>query len=178
MGGHEEQGLWIGGVNVAEAVDQKDKIVYALEQPPTFKEGDEVDVKIDWDYRFRIMRVHSATHIVFKFVKEKIPNLSLIGSNISVDKGRIDFNYPDSIGEMLPELAEKANALISESKEIRTYDDPENPGRRWWEIEGFDKMPCGGTHVASTGEIGPVSVTKIEKKGKHNRRVNVALADA
>ncbi|HSS65631.1 MAG TPA: alanyl-tRNA editing protein, partial [Gammaproteobacteria bacterium] len=110
---------------------------------------------------------------------------------------RLDFDLPEStldkeqLTAALNRLVEENHAVkprwISEAEMeaqpelVRTMSvkPPMGQGEvRLLEIEGVDLQPCGGTHVASTGEIGPVRVTKIEKKGKHNRRVNVALADS
>ena len=154
-----------------------------------FSPGDEVELQLDWERRFKRMRVHTALHLLSVVLPYPVT-----GGSIGDGDGRLDFDIPDA-GLDKAEVTEKLNALIARDAPVsdRWITDEEldaNPGLvktmsvqpprgsgrvRLVEIEGIDLQPCGGTHVRRTGEIGRVAVTDIEKKGKQNRRVRIAL---
>lgn len=168
----------INGINVTEAVKEGDKesiidITYVLEKEPEFKVGDEVEVKIDEERRNKIRNLHSAAHIVWFFVDEKLGKLNIVGSNISVDKSRLDYSLNNPISEHLPEIEEKVNKFIEEDHEVRTNVDEGKPDLRWW-VCGDWKMPCGGTHVKSTKEIGKIKL-KRKNIGAGKERIEITL---
>ena len=152
--------------------------------------GAAVTAIIDWDRRHRLMRMHSCLHLLCAVIAGDVT-----GGQVSDGKGRLDFNLPDTQLDK-DKIAAELNRLIQEDHPVRprwiadtelqahpelvrtmSVKPPMGLGRvRVLEIEGVDLQPCGGTHVARTGEIGPVLVTKIESKGKQNRRVNLAFA--
>ena len=172
---------------------EADGQIYHVTSQPTQADliGQQVTVKIDWDRRYRMMRVHTLLHLLCSTVDAEVT-----GGSIRDDgTGRLDFDLPEStlkkeaITANLNALIERNHAVnprwISEEELdsnpglVRTMSvaPPRGQGRvRLLEIEGVDLQACGGTHVAHTGEIGLVTVGKIEKKGKQNRRVNVRLA--
>lgn len=146
--------------------------------------GSSVAAVIDWTRRYAHMRMHTALHLL----GVALP-YGVTGGNISAQRSRLDFDLPDSPDK---ENVEKTlNALIAQDLPVRSFwisekalDErpelvrtlsvrpPKGAGNiRLLEIPGLDLQPCGGTHVARTGEIGPMRVTKIEKKGRRNRRV-------
>ena len=151
--------------------------------------GSEVTARIDWERRHRLMRMHTCLHLLCSLVSAPVT-----GGSIRDGSGRLDFDLPESTLDK-QDLTERLNRLVAEdhavtpgwiSEEeldanpslVRTMSvaPPRGRGRvRVLDIEGVDLQPCGGTHVASSGEIGRVRVTKIEKKGRQNRRVSVAL---
>lgn len=157
--------------------------------------GQEVEQLLDWDRRYRHMRVHTALHLLSVVIP-----LPVTGGSISAEKGRLDFNMPDA-PEDKPGIETALNALVTRDLAVTeawiTDDDLRaNPGlvktmsvappmgagrvrlvRIGTEDEQVDLQPCGGTHVARTGEIGTLRIGKIEKKGRQNRRVYVHLAD-
>ena len=157
-------------------------------QPP--RVGDEVTALLDWDRRLRLMRVHTALHLL-----SVVLSYPVTGGAIGDGDGRLDFDLPDA-GLEKAELTAKLQDLIDRDAPVsfRWITDAEldaNPGLvktmsvkpprgsgrvRLVEIEGIDLQPCGGTHVARTGEIGQATVTDIEKKGRQNRRVRIKLA--
>ena len=152
--------------------------------------GAAVTAIIDWERRHRLMRMHSCLHLLCAVVAGDVT-----GGQVGDGKGRLDFNLPDTQLDK-DKIAAELNRLIREDHPVRprwitdtelqahpelvrtmSVKPPMGLGRvRVLEIEGVDLQPCGGTHVARTGEIGPVLVTKIESKGKQNRRVNLAFA--
>ena len=152
--------------------------------------GDRVRAELDWERRYKRMRVHTALHLLSVVLPYPVT-----GGAIGDGDGRLDFDIPDA-GLDKAELTDRLNALIARDAAVgeRWITDAEldaNPGLvktmsvkpprgagrvRLVEIEGVDLQPCGGTHVRRTGEIGRIVVTDVEKKGKQNRRVRIALA--
>jgi misacylated tRNA(Ala) deacylase len=136
------------------------------------------------------MRVHTALHLLSAVLAYPVT-----GGQIGADQGRLDFDIPDA-GIDKDEVAEKVNAMIAGGHAVReswitdeellaqpdlvktmSVKPPMGTGRvRLIEIVDCDLQPCGGTHVASTDEIGAIAIPKIEKKGSKNRRVRLALA--
>ncbi|MFA5412828.1 MAG: alanyl-tRNA editing protein [Candidatus Micrarchaeia archaeon] len=174
-GGQESDSGTIGGILVKEARKDADGgITYVLESPPTFSPGDEIRVTIDWDKRYRIMKLHTAAHIVWFLFEKKTGVKKLIGSNVTNEKSRIDYEFPESVSSILPELEKEVNELIAEGAEIKTYADTENPERRWWEL-GEWKCPCGGTHLKDLKEIGALKL-KRKNLGKGKERIEIMLA--
>ena len=152
--------------------------------------GDRVEIALDWPRRYARMKVHTALHLL----SVALP-FPVTGGSIGDGEGRLDFDIQDA-GLDKDEIAAKVNTMIVQGAEVteRWITDAEldaNPGLvktmsvkpprgsghvRLVEIEGLDLQPCGGTHVRNTQEIGQIAVTQIEKKGKQNRRVRIALA--
>ena len=157
---------------------------------PLPSEGVTVKAEINWDRRYRHMRMHTALHLLGSILK-----YGVTGGNIGAEKSRLDFDMSepvdkDAVDEALQNLVKKNVSIKStwiSDEELDAQPDlvrtmsvkpPKGLGKvRLLEIEGIDIQPCGGTHVKSTGEIGCVQLGKVEKKGKHNRRVYVKLMD-
>ena len=153
--------------------------------------GSRVTAEIDWERRYRLMRMHTCLHLLCAVIPGEVT-----GGQISDGKGRLDFNLPDTKPEK-EQVAAALNRLIEENHEvlarwISDRDLASNPGLvrtmsvkppmgtgsvRVLDIAGVDLQPCGGTHVRHTGEIGRVKVAKIESKGRQNRRVVIAFDD-
>ena len=153
--------------------------------------GMELVAEIDWERRCRLMRMHTCLHLLCSIVPGAVT-----GGQVSDGRGRLDFDVPGSSldKEM---LSARLNTLIAEAHPVgprwitdaelaaqpelvRTMSvkPPSGMGQvRLIEISGIDLQPCGGTHIHNTSEIGPVAVTKIENKGRQNRRVILAFAE-
>jgi misacylated tRNA(Ala) deacylase len=154
---------------------------------PALAVDDSVAAEIDWDRRYRLMRMHTALHllsVVFPF--------PVTGGSVQEDKGRLDFDMPEVPAD-LAAIEAKLNAMVADAHPVTSewITDAEmaaNPGLvktmkvkppmgqgrvRLVRIGTVDLQPCGGTHVASTAEIGPLKLGKIEKKGAQNRRVHL-----
>jgi misacylated tRNA(Ala) deacylase len=154
--------------------------------------GAHVIAHIDWDLRYKRMRAHTALHLL-----SVVAPYPVTGGSVGDAEGRLDFDSGEAVLDKA-EVERRLNELIALDAAVshRWIADAEleaNPaliktmsvkppmgtGRvRLIAIEGLDLQPCGGTHVARTGEIGGASVTGIEKKGKINRRVRIALGAA
>ena len=173
-GGQASDTGTIDDVPVIDARKTGDEILYVLEKTPSFKEGDKVNVKIDWETRYKLMKLHAASHIIYFLVQDKTGLKKIIGSNVTVDKGRLDYEYPDSISSILPEIEEKANEQFNLDSGIKMYSDADDPNKRWWECKEW-KVPCGGTHPKSTQEIGNIRL-KRKNIGSGKERIEIYLA--
>jgi len=152
--------------------------------------GEAVEAVIDWGRRHRLMRFHTALHLLCSIVPGAVT-----GGSIGEDKARLDFDVAtdsldrDGIASRLNALVAGAHPvtprwisddeLAARPELVRTMSvkPPSGHGRvRLLDIEGVDLQPCGGTHVRNTAEIGTVVVTRIENKGRQNRRIIIGLA--
>ena len=134
------------------------------------------------------MRMHTALHLLGSILQ-----YGVTGGNISAEKSRLDFDMEDTVDKdqvnsALEALVRADHAvscrwitdeeLDAQPELVRTMSvqPPRGVGKvRLLEIEGVDLQPCGGTHLKSTAEVGNVTVSKVEKKGRHNRRVSIVL---
>jgi misacylated tRNA(Ala) deacylase len=163
--------------------------LHIVENTASLVTGDSVELILDWDRRHRIMRFHSCLHMLCAVIDAPVTS-----GSIQVDRARLDFDLQEPIDKEM--VTEKLNELIQRNATMSTrwISDAEldaqpdlvrtmsvQPPRnaqgtiRLVEFDGIDLQPCGGTHVAASGEIGPVLVKKIEKKGKQNRRIIVVF---
>ncbi len=153
--------------------------------------GETVSLEIDWPRRYALMRLHTALHVMSAIVTAPVT-----GGNIAPDKARLDFDIDLALLDA-GRIAERTNALIAhgvatesawitdeeldarpELVKTMSVQPPRGAGRiRLLRIPGIDLQPCGGTHVANIAEIGGIRVTRIRNEGKHNRRVEITLAD-
>ncbi|MCG6268767.1 alanyl-tRNA editing protein [Vibrio furnissii] len=173
-GGQESDTGTIAGIAVLKAEKQGRTIRYTLEQTPAFSVGEEVWVKIDWPRRYQLMKLHFAAELVLELFYQQFSNVEKIGAHISQDKSRIDFYWPESIAPLLPSVTEQANHLIAQDTPILSAFSDEAEERRYWQVEGFAKVPCGGTHLKSTGEVGPIRL-KRKNIGGGKERVEIYL---
>lgn len=171
-GGQQSDSGSIGGYNILNAKKIDNEIFYTVEQDHQLKVGDEVIVKIDWEKRYKLMRLHFAAEIVLELVYQNYNRPEKIGANITEDKARIDFYWKGNISEIYPLITEKINELVKNDLDIISdFSDLENE-IRYWEIQGFAKVPCGGTHLRKTGEIGYI-VLKRNNLGKNKERIEI-----
>ncbi|MFH1275799.1 MAG: phenylalanine--tRNA ligase subunit beta [Candidatus Woesearchaeota archaeon] len=172
-GGQASDSGEINGIKIIDVKKENHKIVHLLEKEPDFKIGDTVKLKLDWERRYRLMKLHSAAHLIYYPFVETLGKPKIIGSNINEDKSRIDFIYDSPISEKIPLIEKEANRVIAEGLNIITEPDEKNPEKRWWKCKDW-KMPCGGTHVKNTSEIGKI-ILKRKNIGKGKERVEVYL---
>jgi misacylated tRNA(Ala) deacylase len=156
--------------------------------------GMPVTAELDWDRRYRHMRMHTALHLLCSLIP-----FPVTGGSIGADESRLDFDISDAGAVDKDDLSERLNALVQGGHAVTTrwisdeeladnpslvrtmsVKPPTGTGRVRLVAIGadgtVDLQPCGGTHVRSNAEIGRVAVTKIEKKGRQNRRVRLAFA--
>jgi misacylated tRNA(Ala) deacylase len=152
--------------------------------------GEELLLRIDWERRYKLMRMHAACHLL-----SVVCPFPITGAAVGEDDSRVDFDLPDAgvtkegVTAKLMELVNAnhpiftrwitdeelaANPGLIKSKNVRP---PTGTGRIRLvcigENASVDSQPCGGTHVATTGEVGAIHIGKIEKKGKENRRFRI-----
>jgi len=153
--------------------------------------AEEIAAEIDWERRHRLMRMHSCLHLLCAVVPGAVT-----GGQVSDGRGRLDFDVPGSsldkeaIAIRLNELIAAGHPvaplwitdeeLADRPELVRTMSvkPPSGAGRvRLMEVSGVDLQPCGGTHIRNTAEIGPVTIAKIENKGRQNRRIIIAFSE-
>jgi Ser-tRNA(Ala) deacylase AlaX len=175
-GGQESDRGAIHGFKVFKAEKKDDKeIYYTLEDGHGLKLGDEVIVEIDWSRRYRLMRLHFAAEIILELVYQRFNRPEKLGAHIAEDKARLDFSWEGSISRIFPLLEQKANELINADLPIKSEFSDRDNEQRYWEIEDFGKVSCGGTHIRRTGEIGPISL-KRNNIGKGKERIDIYLS--
>ncbi|HET7922620.1 MAG TPA: alanyl-tRNA editing protein [Gammaproteobacteria bacterium] len=155
------------------------------------RSGLRVSAELDWARRHRLMRMHTCLHLLSAVIVAPVT-----GGQVGDGYGRLDFDLPDTPDK--DEVNEKLAALIARDAPVSfrwitdaeldaqpelvktlSVKPPRGTGRvRLVNIEGIDLQPCGGTHLARIGEIGAVTISKIEKKGKQNRRVRLEFPAA
>ena len=133
--------------------DPEKNIVHILETTPTFKVGDEVEGRIDWGKRYKIMRVHAASHIMGHSLFQVFGLLKLAGSHLNEkhDSSTYESEERFNLGK-LAEVERKANEFIGRGLPIETWPDEKKQYFRHWKC-GEIQMPCGGTHPKNTSEI-------------------------
>ncbi len=157
------------------------------------KQGDNIHCILNWERRYKIMRMHTAMHLISS-VFNKESGVLITGNQISPEKSRMDFNLENFDRSLIERLFVKANDIANEDHDIKISfmkrDEalkipgmvklagalpPSVDSLRIVEIEGVDIQADGGCHVANTKEIGETKITKMENKGKSNRRVEFVL---
>jgi len=178
-------------IEVINTIKTNGSIKNILENINGLSKNQKIIARINWDKRYKYMKMHSALHLMCASI-----SFGVTGGQIGYEKSRLDFNDPDKEIKK-EELQEKINALMEEDHEI-TYEyidskilesqpelvrtmsvkPPNIDGKlRFVKIGNVDFQPCGGTHVRSTKEIGKITIGKIENKGRMNRRVNILIND-
>jgi len=191
--------LLLGGMSVPIAAtvqgESKAEIVHVPAAPASLPgAGMAVRAEIDWNRRHRHMRMHTALHLLCSLIP-----FPVTGGSIGAEESRLDFDISDAGAVDKDELTERLNGLVAADHSVATRwisdeELAENPGLvRTMSVKppigtgrvrlvaigedgSVDLQPCGGTHVRSTAEIGALAVTKIEKKGRQNRRIRLAFA--
>ena len=164
--------------------------VLASDTPPPAP-GVQVEVEIDWPRRYAHMQMHTCLHLLGAVLR-----FSVTGGQITARKSRLDFDTQEEIDK--EQVTAALDVLIRANFPVRSQwiteaeldarpelvrtlsvKPPRGVDRiRLLEIPGVDLQPCGGTHVRTTGEIGPMKVVKVENKGRHNKRVVIAAGAA
>ena len=190
-----EDGKGGAGVEVADAFyDRADgALLHILKNPADAERlsaGTAVRCAIDWARRYRLMRTHTAMHVLYARAKGLADGVT--GSAVGELRGRLDFDMPEppereKLEAEANELAERDLAMGTKwitAEELRARPElspgappPKSGDIRLVEIPGADIQACGGTHLRRTGEIGRIRVAKIEKKGKRNRRIVIELEE-
>ena len=154
--------------------DSEKNIVHILEFSPTFKVGDKVEGQIDWERRYRIMRVHAASHIMEYFLFQVFGPLKLTGSHLNENYDKSTYESDKRLDpEKLVEVEKRANEFIAQNLPIKTWPDEKRPHFRYWKC-GPIQMSCGGTHPKNTSEIGSIRL-KRETEDRCREKVVTSL---
>ncbi len=173
-GGQQSDSGTIAGFQIIEAKKEGKEIFYTIEQNHNLNADQKVLVVIDWEKRYRLMKLHFAAELILELVYRNYNHPEKIGANITVDKARVDFFWKGNISEIFPELMNKVNNLVDSDLDIISdFSDEENE-KRYWKIEGFAQVPCGGTHLRKTGEIGSIAL-KRNNLGGGKERIEIYL---
>lgn len=173
-GGQESDAGTISGFAVEAAEKDGLDIVYRLPSDHTLKVGDRADIEIDWPRRYSLMRLHFAAEMTLQLIYRASPGIVRIGAHISAEKARIDFASDGGLAQALPSVEAEANAWVQADRPIVTGYSNFALQRRYWSVEGFAEMACGGTHPRTTGEVGAIAL-KRRNPGKGKERVEIFL---
>ncbi len=178
-------------VKVIEVYKYDNEIYHVIDKP--LEKGLKVKGVIDWDRRYRLMRMHTAAHLISAIIGEE--GVMITGNQLGIERSRIDFNLEQLDREKIKACIDKANQLIEKGANVKVYYLPREEALkiptisrlakglldlkefRIVEIEGIDKQADGGTHVRNIKEIGRIELLKIENKGKNNRRLYFTIKD-
>jgi misacylated tRNA(Ala) deacylase len=185
-----------GEAVIVDVVHESGRYWHILDRPVTITE--DTTIEIDAPHRLRVSQLHTNTHILNALVFQRFGGALVTGAQIYADgTARMDFDLPDADNDELRNLEPRINEIIAAGLAIRasyirhaealstpglirslSVAPPPTPdGRiRIIEIEGVDSQACGGTHLTNTSQSVPVLITKVENKGRRNRRVKIALA--
>jgi alanyl-tRNA synthetase len=175
-GGQESDSGSLAGLPVLEARKDGLDIRYRLPPGHGLQPGQAVELLIDWPRRQRLMRLHFAAEMVLQLIYRLRPGIRRIGAHIAEDKARIDFAMDESIAALFAELEAASARLVAEDRPILCDYSDQPTQKRYWRVEGFASMACGGTHPRSTGEVGRLRL-KRRNTGKGKERVEIFLID-
>jgi misacylated tRNA(Ala) deacylase len=189
---------WAGGSAAVTGIEVDGERWWHLLDGDAEPTGD-VEVHVDAEHRLRVASLHTSSHVLNAFVFNEFAGALVTGAQINGDgTGRMDFDLPDVDNDRLRALTDPINDVIARGVEVAAvYVDaadaettaglvrsmsvappPTPDGQlRIIDIEGIDRQACGGTHLSNTAQSRPIVITKVENKGRHNRRVRFAFAE-
>ena len=160
------------------------------------REGDSVRGVIDWNRRYRLMRIHTSAHLMSHAIRQALDKpVEIVSSGMDLQKARLDFTHKGSTRELFPQIENIANIIVKENRTVKISLMPRNEGEehvkkfheslktlppqvsevRIVEIEGWHTCACGGTHVKSTSEIREVTLLSRSSKGKGIERIEFTV---
>lgn len=177
---------------VLEATKKDGETIHKVDKEG-LQAGDSVKCELDWERRYRLMRSHTAAHVL-SAVTAKMTGALITGNQLDLDKVRYDFNLENFDRDLLEKLIAEANTEIAKNASVKISSMPREEAMkiegmvklagalppsiavlRIVEIEGIDTQADGGTHVRNTSEIGKLELVKMENKGATNRRIYFKL---
>jgi len=166
----------ISGIKVLNTVSEGEEIRHITLGTPQLELGRPVHGAIDWERRYKIMRLHSASHLVYYAMQEVFGSRCKPTSSGMLDelKDRSDYSFEETLDrEKLARVENRVNRLISDGMPITHEPGPD--GRLLWKVAPFPAMACGGTHVRNTSEIGIISISRGSKPGRGRERIELTL---
>lgn len=174
-GGQESDMAFLNDVPVLSSRMDGNLIYYTVPDSSPFQVGQQVIQTIDWPRRYKLMRLHFAAELILELVTQKF-HMEKVGAHIAEHKARIDFKRDENISSIFDAILTDYNAIIDANYPIeKGYMDVATQ-RRFWKIEGFAQVPCGGTHVNSTQEVGYVRLKRV-RPGKGVERIEIYLLE-
>ena len=189
---------WIGGRQAVTHVEPDGDVWWHVLADPTAMPSGDVSVEVDAEHRLGVASLHTMSHVLNALVFDEFSGALVTGASITGDgKGRMDFDLPDVDNDRLRALEAPINDVVSRGLTVsQVYVDTANAqqieglvrslsvappptpdGRlRLIDIDGLDRQACGGTHLSNTARSRPIAITKVENKGRHNRRVRFTFA--
>lgn len=164
----------IAGHEILAAEPEGPEILYTLATDHGLTPGQLVGVEIDWENRFRLMRLHMAAEIVLELINQGYGAPRKTGADITSDKARLDFEWAGNISEVFPDITPMLSHIVECDLPIWSRFEDRDRQRRSWEIAGFARVACGGTHPRSTGEIGGVELKRVNP-GAGVERIEIRL---
>lgn len=162
----------IEGIKVKEAQKEKENVVVVLEKEAPFKKDQEVSEKLNWDFRYNAMKLHSSLHFVAG-IFERDAGVRAVAGNVYEDRAVLTFKTPVP-EQVVISVEETANELINVCGDIRTFWDEKREGFRWCQVMDLEPIPCGGLHIKNIGEIGKIELSsngnKVEVKISNTER--------
>lgn len=174
-GGQESDHGTFNRFQVLDAKKIDKDIIYTLENHHNLKINDKIKIVIDWQRRYQLMRLHFAAEIVLELVCQKFPEVVKVGAHIAQDKSRIDFEWDQNITPFISMLQQDAQNIINTNQEIISAFSDEINERRYWKINEFAEVPCGGTHLKKTGEMGTIRLKRVNP-GKGRERIEIYVS--
>jgi Ser-tRNA(Ala) deacylase AlaX len=174
-GGQESDKATINGLSVVGSKMEGHLIYYTLPDGHGFSQGDSIEMAIDWPRRYRLMRLHFAAELVLEIVTQNF-HFEKVGAHISETKSRIDFRCDRNISSIFETILATYNEIIHKDLPIQTGFFDASTQKRFWKIDGLAQVPCGGTHVKSTREVGLVTLKRTHP-GKSIERIEIRLVD-
>jgi len=174
----------INGIKVIDTKKSEDAktVFHIMEKENAFSIGDSAKGEVDWERRYKIMKLHSADHFVSFFMQQVFSGCKYASSGVVDDKkSRIDYIFEQNNfdKEKLKLAEQKTNEFLKEEHEIKTWSEKDNPDYMYWscDMNGTEfKMPCGGTHPKNTSEIGTVKIEKGKNPGGGKVRIEITLS--
>lgn len=186
---------WAGGeLRVTDTLRRSGRVVHAIDGGPPAA-GTKVEAEIDWERRHLLMRTHTALHTLSGLIWREY-GAKVTGGNMEPGSARMDFELDQMSAEFGREVEGRLNAILAEDRRVAVRFVPRREALadpdlvrtkvnlipehidpiRVIDIDGIDRQADGGTHVRSTGEVGPVRVTKTESKGRSFKRIRIELS--
>lgn len=155
-----------------KAEKKDNELFYTLDRRHDLKPGDEVIMEIEWPRRYRLMRLHFAAEIIRELVNQRFNKPGKVGHTSPTTRHDSTSCGRRAYRVYSPLLEEKAHELIEADLPIESAFSDHAAEQRYWKIDGFARVPCGGTHLRKTGEIGTVSL-KRHNIGKGRERIEI-----
>jgi Ser-tRNA(Ala) deacylase AlaX len=175
-GGQESDFGSIGGVPVLLATLTEGDISYQLSPQHGLVSGQAVHVSIDWARRYALMRLHFAAEVVLEIASRHFGLTEKIGAHIGPLRARIDFAHGTPVTPLLAALRDRAQALVAADLPIVSDWQDKASERRFWHVEGFATVPCGGTHLHRTSEVGQIALAR-KNIGKGKERIEITVGN-